>query len=136
MKSKASHAKPAPPAEGNVASSAEETITIDTDLYHIIFSNRGGVVKNWTLKKYPDHAGKPLDVVNVAAAAKDGYPLQFDFRDAKPPVDLNQALFKATRIARRSERHALNTPMAELRLTNRSSSSATNICWRPSRRFL
>lgn len=92
-------AKATPAAESagtDVTASSEENITLDTDLYHVVFSNRGGVVKSWTLKKFPDHAGKPLDVVNAAAAAKTGYPFQFDFRAAKPPTDLNQALFKST----------------------------------------
>lgn len=86
----------APPSAGTIAASSEETVTLDTDLYHVIFSNRGGVVKSWTLKKFPDHASKPLDVVNLAAAVKTGYPFQYDFRGGKPAVDLNQALFKAT----------------------------------------
>lgn len=88
----------APQAGGGsvVASSTEQDVTADTDLFHIVFSNRGGVVRNWTLKKYPDHSGKPLDLVNIAAAAKVGYPFQYDFRATKPPVDLSQALFKPT----------------------------------------
>ncbi len=89
-------AQPVATPAGSVAASAEETITLDTDLYHVIFSNRGGVVKSWTLKKFPDHAGKPLDVVNAAAVQKAGYPFHYEFRNTKPPVDLNQALFKAT----------------------------------------
>ena len=93
--------KPAATAAGSAAAPAtvagsEETITLDTDLYHIIFSNRGASVKSWTLKKFPDHAGKPLDVVNAAAVPKAGYPFHYEFRNAKPPIDLNQALFKAT----------------------------------------
>ena len=80
-----------------VTAASEENVTLDTDLYHIVFSNRGGVVRNWTLKKFPDHAGKPLDVFNSAAAPKTGYPFQYEFRSAKPPVDLNQALFSVTR---------------------------------------
>jgi YidC/Oxa1 family membrane protein insertase len=86
----------AAPAAESVAGASEENLTIDTAVYHIVFSNRGGVVKSWTLKKYPDHAGKPLDVVNVSAVQKTGYPFAYDFRSTKPPVDLNQALFKAT----------------------------------------
>ena len=83
-------------APATVAGS-EETLTLDTDLYHIVFSNRGAVVKSWTLKKFPDHAGKPLDVVNGAAVQKTGYPFHYEFRNAKPSADLNQVLFKATR---------------------------------------
>lgn len=80
----------------SVSAASEQNVTVDTDVYHIVFSNRGGVVKNWTLKKFPDRAGKPLDVVNTAAVAKTGYPFEYSFRNTKPAVDLNQALFKAT----------------------------------------
>jgi YidC/Oxa1 family membrane protein insertase len=78
-----------------VAAQKQESLVIDTDLYHIIFSNRGAVVTSWTLKKYNDANGKPLELINPAAAEKTGYPFAFTFRDKKPPVDLNQALYVA-----------------------------------------
>ncbi len=39
------------PVKGEV-STEERTITIDTDLYKAIFTNKGGVIKHWELKKY------------------------------------------------------------------------------------
>src|SRR5947209_17024116 len=39
---------PAAPANP-VGANAEQTFTIDTALYDIVLSNRGGVVKSWTL---------------------------------------------------------------------------------------
>ena len=49
---------------------------IDTPLYKITFSNRGGEVTSWILKKYKNLiTGQPLDLVNHEAAAKFGYPL-------------------------------------------------------------
>src|SRR3989304_7673509 len=33
-------------------SKEERTITIDTDLYNAVFTNRGGGIKHWELKKY------------------------------------------------------------------------------------
>ncbi len=89
-------AEPVAASAGSIMASSEEAVTLDTDLYRVVFSNRGGVAKSWTLKKFPDHAGKPLDVVNTAAVQKAGYPFEYQFRNAKPPVDLNQALYKAT----------------------------------------
>lgn len=51
-------------------------ITIENSLYKITFSNRGGQVTSWILKKYKDLAtGQPLDLVNHTAAAKFGDPL-------------------------------------------------------------
>jgi YidC/Oxa1 family membrane protein insertase len=49
---------------------------IETPLYKITFSNRGGEVTSWILKKYKNLiTGQPLDLVNQEAAAKFGYPL-------------------------------------------------------------
>ncbi|MDQ6679294.1 MAG: membrane protein insertase YidC [Acidobacteriota bacterium] len=84
----------APPA-GTIAGSREESTVIDTDLYHVIFTNRGGVVRSWSLKKFKDSAGKPLEIANFSAFAKTGNPFAFTFRDKKPSVDLNQVLFLA-----------------------------------------
>ena len=41
------------------ASSESETV-IENGLYQITFTNRGGQVKSWILKKYDDDQGKPL----------------------------------------------------------------------------
>ena len=39
----------APPA-GQIAAANEETLTVDTDVYHIVFSNKGAVVRSWIFK--------------------------------------------------------------------------------------
>jgi YidC/Oxa1 family membrane protein insertase len=72
----------AAPAETTAASSqsavqatAESTYVIETDLYHIVFSNKGAVVKSWLLKRFHDTSGKKaLDLVNDSAT---GLPLPF-----------------------------------------------------------
>jgi YidC/Oxa1 family membrane protein insertase len=80
---------------GQVAASKEETFIADTDLYRVVISNRGAVVRSWVLKKYQDGAGKPLDLVHAAGAAKTGFPFAVGFNGQSPPVDVNQALFAA-----------------------------------------
>ncbi|HEX3821555.1 MAG TPA: membrane protein insertase YidC [Candidatus Sulfotelmatobacter sp.] len=66
-----------PPAKGVTKQATHETETvIENDLYRITFSNRGGEVKSWILKKYDnDTENGPLDLVNQAAAKQYGYPL-------------------------------------------------------------
>jgi YidC/Oxa1 family membrane protein insertase len=87
-------AKPAPaPTAPAVSAEKEETTVIDTALYRIELSNRGAVVHTWLLKKYKDSAGKPLELVNPAAAEKAGYPFSLTFPGKKLPVDLNQTLY-------------------------------------------
>lgn len=84
------------PASAPAAAEKESTFILDTAVYRVVFSNRGGVVRSWQLKKYKDRAKKEsLDLVNQAAVAKAGYPFQLIFPKQKPGVDLNRALFVA-----------------------------------------
>jgi YidC/Oxa1 family membrane protein insertase len=86
-------AAPAIPAAPPVAAQSQQTYTIDTELFKITFSNRGGVVTSWLLKKYKAR-GNPLELVNTAA--KVDPPLSLYFPTQKPAVDVNQALYKGT----------------------------------------
>ena len=82
-------------APGNIAASREGEWTLDTNAFKIVFSNRGAVAKSWTLRKYKDAAGKPLELVNQVGAARVGYPFSYVFRAQQPSTDLNQALWVA-----------------------------------------
>ena len=86
---------PAAASTEHIAAQKEETFVVETDLYKVVFSNRGAVAREWTLKKYTDGEGKPLELVNTVAAAKTGYPFQFVFEQKKPGTDLNTVLFNA-----------------------------------------
>ena len=57
------------------AATSESETVIENNVYRIVFTNRGGRVKSWVLKKYTDDKGGPLELVNTAAAEKYGYPL-------------------------------------------------------------
>src|SRR5882724_7003574 len=81
------------PAGPTVQASAESTTTIENELYRITFSNRGGQVTSWILKKYKDSDGKPLNVVHTEAAEKFGYPLSLYTYDAALTASLNKALY-------------------------------------------
>jgi YidC/Oxa1 family membrane protein insertase len=78
-----------------IAAVAESEWTLDTDLYRIVFSNRGATVKSWTLRKFKDNDNKPLEIVNTKGAEKVGYPFSYDFRAQQPTTDLNKALWVA-----------------------------------------
>ena len=85
------------PIPGQINGPSEQTITVDTELYHVVFSNRGAVVKNWILKSFKDHAGKPLDLVDQAANGKVPEPFSFVLKSQTPSTDPNQALFQLKR---------------------------------------
>jgi YidC/Oxa1 family membrane protein insertase len=72
---------------------AESTTIVENELYRITFTNRGAHVSSWILKKYKDDDGKPLDLVNQAAAAKFGYPLSLYTYDQGLTSRLQQAMF-------------------------------------------
>jgi len=78
-----------------VAAVAESEWTLDTNLYRIVFSNRGATVKSWTLRNFKDNDNKPLEIVNTKGAERVGYPFTYDFRGQQPSTDLNKALWVA-----------------------------------------
>jgi YidC/Oxa1 family membrane protein insertase len=95
-------AKPAPSAENEAtlaqtkAADREQTIIVETDVYRIVFSNRGASLRSWVLKKYKDSLGKPVDLVSASVAPKVGWPFSYIFPKEKPAVDLNGVLFAVT----------------------------------------
>ena len=89
---KSAPATPAPETPRQVAAT-DETFLIETDVYRVLFSNHGAVVRSWILKKYTDSDGKPLELVNQAAVATAGYPFQIRFHNDQPAADLNAALW-------------------------------------------
>jgi YidC/Oxa1 family membrane protein insertase len=76
-----------------VEASAESTTIVENELYRITFSNRGGQVTSWILKKFKDNEGKPLNLVHTEAAEKFGYPLSLYTYDAALTASLNKALY-------------------------------------------
>jgi YidC/Oxa1 family membrane protein insertase len=76
--------------------STESETTIENDLYRVAFTNRGGQVKSWILKKFKDDKGAPLELVNKAAAEKYGYPLSLWTYDEAVHNQLTSALYVAS----------------------------------------
>ena len=84
--------KPVP----DLKAASETTTVVENDLYRITFTNRGGLVKSWILKKYKDEAGHPLELVHEQAAAEYGYPLSLWTWDEPLREKLNSALYVAS----------------------------------------
>jgi YidC/Oxa1 family membrane protein insertase len=81
-----------------ITASGESETTVENELFKIVFTNRGALVKHWYLKKYFDNSGKPLDLVQPQAAAHFGLPLSlFTYPDSPVSMNLvNQALYQTT----------------------------------------
>jgi YidC/Oxa1 family membrane protein insertase len=114
--------QPAPPAATPVFSAppspvrvvgakqaaAEQEIVVENPLYRITFTNQGGQVKSWILKKYHDDKGHPLELVAtgpsvetqqnaqpvlVPAVQKYGYPMSLWTYDEALRSKLNSVLY-------------------------------------------
>ncbi len=92
----AAAATAAPPASATVptiSAPAESSTVVENDLYRITFTNRGGQVSSWVLKKYKDNQGHPLDLVHESASSLFGYPLSLYTYDAGLTKELSSALY-------------------------------------------
>lgn len=97
-------AAPAPlPADvpGQIQAEQEETVTVETDLQKVVFSNRGAIVRSWILKAFKDGKGQPLELVNQRAFALTGKqavpaPFALAFKN-QPANDPNDDLYKVQR---------------------------------------
>jgi len=84
----------AAPVASKAAASEVETV-VENPLYRIVFTNKGGLVKSWVLKRYKDDDGRPLDLVNKEAV-KFGLPLSLYTYDASLRDQINSALYVAS----------------------------------------
>jgi YidC/Oxa1 family membrane protein insertase len=85
-----------PAGAGTTQASSETETIVENDLYRIRFTNRGGQVKSWVLKKFKDDKGQPLELVNTTAAEKYGFPLSLWSYDESLRNKLNSALYVQT----------------------------------------
>jgi YidC/Oxa1 family membrane protein insertase len=74
----------------------ERSIVVENSLYRVEFSNRGGVVKSWQLKKYRDDAKPPrtLDLVHPDASTElNAWPLSVALSDNDLDQSANTGLY-------------------------------------------
>ena len=76
-----------------VVAAAQASTIVENELYKITFSNQGGQVTSWILKKYKDNSGHPLDMVHDGAAKLYGYPLSLYTYDDNLTQQLATALY-------------------------------------------
>ncbi len=79
-----------------VVAAGEKNIVVESDLYRVELSNRGGVVRSWQLKKYTDEGNPPrtLDLVNADLARQTGgWPLSLQLTDQQLESAANQGLY-------------------------------------------
>ena len=112
-------AEPAPaPTTPAVAVEAETKVVVETSLYRAEWSNKGGVLKSWVLKKHlnrapgnkliraikklfggksePQDPPQPLEIVTTKAHEIGRYPFSLGLDDTVLAGELNTALFEAS----------------------------------------
>jgi YidC/Oxa1 family membrane protein insertase len=79
-----------------VEASAEKTVVVQSALYRVELSNRGGVVKTWQLNKYMDDQKppRPLDLVNGSVAQELGWPFSLVLSDPQQQASANAGLYQ------------------------------------------
>jgi YidC/Oxa1 family membrane protein insertase len=82
-----------PPATPVVADTEAREITLENDAVRAVFSTRGAVLKQWTLKHYTEN-GHPLDLVPHTLPAGAALPFSLALDDRSVTSALNAALFK------------------------------------------
>jgi len=98
----AAEAKPAPveaePPQDltAVAGRAEMDIVVDTSLYKAVWSNKGGVLKSWKLKRHENSQEEDLEIVPALAAEIGRYPFSLGLEDAALAGLLDSSLFDAS----------------------------------------
>ena len=98
-------AKPAPveaapaPDLSAVAGRAEADVVVETSLYRAVWSNKGGVLKSWKLKRHKDSLKEDLELVPALAGEIGRYPFSLGLDDAALAGLLNSSLFEASETA-------------------------------------
>jgi YidC/Oxa1 family membrane protein insertase len=84
----------APSAAALVSDPQEREIRVETDDVTAVFTNRGGRLKSWRLRRYMDRNNQPLEL--IASDLPAGQPLPFSLRTSEDGVSsrLNSALYQ------------------------------------------
>ena len=77
-----------------VVAGQEETTTFDLANVVAVFTNRGGRLKSWKLKKYRDPSGQPLELIDSEIQT---LPFSLTAADSTTTRTLNAALFTSRR---------------------------------------
>ena len=82
--------------EPAIAAEREEEIRVDNGLFEVVFTNRGGRVRTWTLLHYTTADGAPLQLFPQFEEGGH-YPLSVDLDDPALTDELNNALYRIER---------------------------------------
>jgi YidC/Oxa1 family membrane protein insertase len=70
-----------------------EEIVVENNLYRVMFSTQGAVVRSWVLKMHPDTKEELLDTVDSPACESLGFPMSVDLPNSALHTQLNQGIY-------------------------------------------
>ncbi len=79
-----------------ISEEMEKQFVVDTPLYRAVWTNRGGQLKSWRLKKYQDENKENLELISVRSAELDQYPFLLSTDDTDFDNTVNSALYKSS----------------------------------------
>ncbi|KPJ70246.1 hypothetical protein AMJ44_00605 [candidate division WOR-1 bacterium DG_54_3] len=79
-----------------ISEGLERQIRVETSLYQAIWSNRGGVLKSWKLKKHKDEENNDLELVSNLSSETDAFPFSLSTEDPSFDKVINTALYKSS----------------------------------------
>lgn len=80
-----------------VGEQSEESITVNTELYQAVWSNKGAVLKSWRLKEHKDENGEDLELVSNDTQTINIFPFAIQTDDPAFDNIINTAFFKPSR---------------------------------------
>lgn len=82
-----------------MSAQSEEQISVDTPLYRAVWTNKGGALKSWKLKKYKDDKEEDLELVSRRSSEINLFP--FFLRTEDPSFDamVNSVLYNSSNTA-------------------------------------
>lgn len=86
---------PAPAAAPLVADQAARDVVLENDSVRAVFSSRGAVLKQWTLKRYTEN-GRQLELVPQQLPSDAKLPFDLAFDDKSISTVLSSALYRPT----------------------------------------
>src|ERR1700739_302962 len=111
-------APPAAPATVRAATD-ERSVVIESDVYRVQISNRGGVVRSWQLTHFTDDNKPPrtLDLAHAEAAQQSGsWPLSLALDDPQAETAANTGLYEITSAGKPLDAGAVLHAPAEITL--------------------
>jgi len=118
MGKSAGTAPPAAPATVRAATE-ERSVVIESDVYRVQISNRGGVAQSWQLTHFTDDNKPPrtLDLAHAEAAQQSGsWPLSLALDDPQAETAANTALYEITSAGKPLDAGAVLHAPAEITL--------------------